>query len=280
MITIIYWIFAILIFLCIGSFLNVVIYRYPKMLMQSWHNEAYDLLELEQQKTTSSPQTFNIAFPNSHCPTCNHELSWLHNIPLLSFLFLRGRCHFCKDKISWQYPLVELFTTILAAAVLYIYGFTAFSIIPIVTTFLLITLTVIDWREQLLPDVLTYAVLWLGLLQNTLFHVMPLNLAIFGALLGYLILWFIGTSYKLIRKQDGMGYGDYKLLAAIGAWFGPYLVIIALLGASVVSLIISIILIAMNKMQRQTPLSFGPYLAIAAYLILLLGPNTLIHWIL
>jgi leader peptidase (prepilin peptidase)/N-methyltransferase len=280
MITVTYWVFAIIIFLAIGSFLNVVIYRYPKVLMQQWHDEAEEFLNPEAaESNTESHKTFNLAFPNSHCTHCEHPLSWWHNIPLLSFLFLGGRCAFCKKSISWQYPFIELITVLLAAAMLYRYGFSPLTIILILATFLLIVMSAIDFKEQLLPDVLTYTFLWLGLLQNTLFHIIPLSSAIYGAIFGYAILWLIGTGYRLVRKQEGMGYGDYKLLAAVGAWFGPYLVIITLLGASVVSLIVSFILLATNKMDRQSPLSFGPYLAIVAYLILLIGPNSMLAMI-
>jgi leader peptidase (prepilin peptidase)/N-methyltransferase len=280
MITTLYYIFAALILLCIGSFLNVVIYRYPKMMMQQWQQDAREFLHLEQTDVDSTKkQTFNIAFPHSHCPHCEHPLAWWQNIPLISFLCLGGRCKFCKTAISWQYPLVELFTLLLGLAVLLQHGFTTFSIIPLIATFILICLAVIDWQHQLLPDALTYSFLWLGLLQNTLFHTIPLSSAIYGAIFGYVILWLIGSGYKLVRKQDGMGYGDYKLLAAIGAWFGPYLVIISLLGASLTGLIISFILLATGKMNRQTPLSFGPYLAIAAFMILWIGPNVLLRMV-
>jgi len=274
--TITYWIFAVIIFLSIGSFLNVVIYRYPKILLKQWREEAEDFLcEDSYQQQEQAGSSFNLAFPNSHCTHCQHELSWWHNIPLLSYLFLAGHCYFCKKNISWQYPFIECLTALLASAILYRFGFSYAAIIPILATFLLITMSAIDFKTQLLPDNLTYIFLWLGLLQNTIFHIIPLSSAIYGAIFGYAVLWIIGTGYRLIRKQDGMGYGDYKLLAAIGAWFGPYLVIITLLIASVASLIISVTLLATNKIDSKRPLAFGPYLAIAAYLILWIGPVNL-----
>jgi leader peptidase (prepilin peptidase)/N-methyltransferase len=282
MVQTLYWIFAILIFLCLGSFLNVVIYRYPKMLFKQWQEEAEQYLHPEniqdqsQPKKMSHKKIFNIAFPSSHCPSCEKPLSFWHNIPLLSYLFLKGRCYFCKTHISWQYPFVEWLTVILSAIILNRYGFNAVTVLPICATLILICLTMIDCQHQLLPDTFTYALLWLGLLQNTLFHTIPLSLSIYGALVGYLLLWVIGFGYKLIRKIDGIGHGDYKLLAAIGAWFGPYLVIITLSVASLISLMVGLILLATHKMNRETPMSFGPYLAMVAFVILSIGPNTLL----
>jgi leader peptidase (prepilin peptidase)/N-methyltransferase len=285
MIQTIYWFFAILIFLCLGSFLNVVIYRYPKMLFKQWQEEAEQYLHPENIQDQSQPEEmphkkiFNIAFPNSHCPTCEKPLSFWHNIPLLSYLFLKGRCYFCKTHISWQYPFVEWLTVILSVIILYRYGFNTVTLLPICATLILICLTMIDCQHQLLPDTFTYALLWLGLLQNSLFHTIALSSSIYGAMVGYLMLWVIGSGYKLIRKIDGIGHGDYKLLAAIGAWFGPYLVIITLSVASLISLMVGLILLATHKMNRETPMSFGPYLAMVAFVILAIGPNALLGMI-
>ena len=283
MITTVYWIFAIFIFLCVGSFLNVVIYRYPQMLFKQWKREAEQFLYPEKISHEVTPEdsnpekVFNIAFPNSHCPSCEIPLAVWHNIPILSYIFLKGRCRFCKAAISWQYPFIELLTVILSAVVLFRYGFHAETIFPIIATWIFIILTAIDFKHQLLPDTLTYALLWLGLLQNSLFHTMNLSASIDGAIVGYSILWIIGSGYKLIRKVDGIGQGDYKLLAAIGAWFGSYLVVITLCVASITSLIVGLILLATHKMTHDTPMSFGPYLAIAAFVILCIGPNTLLE---
>jgi leader peptidase (prepilin peptidase)/N-methyltransferase len=247
------------------------------MLFKQWQEEAEQFLSI---KNIPHQKTFNIALPNSHCPTCEKPLSFWHNIPLLSYIFLKGRCHFCKTAISWQYPLVELLTVILSSIILTRYGFHAVTVLPLVATLILICLTMIDYQHQLLPDTFTYILLWLGLLQNTLFHTITLEASIYGALLGYLLLWIIGSTYKLIRKIDGIGHGDYKLLAAIGAWFGPYLVVITLSAASMASLIVSLCLLATHKIHRETPMSFGPYLAVAAFVILSIGPLQLIEMIL
>jgi leader peptidase (prepilin peptidase) / N-methyltransferase len=260
--------------LLIGSFLNVVIYRFPKMLERQWADECADLTG-QPPKEQEEP-VFNLVVPRSRCPNCGHQIRWYENIPVVSWLALRGRCSQCKTRISVRYPVVEVIT----AAFFFLCGerwglglqaaaWAAFAA-------LLICLFLIDMDTQILPDDLNYTLLWLGLLAAALGWTVPLSSAVWGAALGYGVFWLIFQLFKLATGKEGMGYGDFKLLAALGAWLGaPYLVAIILL-SSIVGAVIGILLLFVGKLaNKDIPMPFGPYLAGAGLLALALSPATM-----
>ena len=234
--------------ICIGSFLNVVIYRLPREL--------------------------NMALPSSHCPHCQHTLKWFHNIPVFSYIFLKARCAFCHTKITWRYPLVELITGIITVFLFHDFGWSLIFVETALFSFILISLLFIDLEHQLLPDSLTLLLLWLGLLASIFPVFTHPSDAIIGAAAGYSSLWIIANTYQLITKREGMGYGDLKLLAALGAWTGwqvlPWIVLIAaLLSAGV-----AIFLLVTKRANAKSAIAFGPYLAIAGWVVLLFGNPT------
>ncbi len=202
--------------LMVGSFLNVVIYRLPKMMEQEWHNNCLEL----QGKEIPVQTRYSIVKPRSACPHCAHQITALENIPIISYLALKGRCRACKAPISMRYPLIEALTGVLIGLISWKFGYSTISLLAWIFTFALITLTFIDFDTQLLPDDITLPLLWLGLLFNLNFGFTDLKSAVIGAAAGYLVLWSVYWLFKLIRGKEGMGYGDFKLLAAIGAWFG------------------------------------------------------------
>lgn len=273
---------AIILFsLCIGSFLNVVIHRYPKMLEKLWQQEAQDFLHPENLAAAKSKQEhYNLAFPASHCPHCQHALRWWHNIPLLSFLLLKGRCAFCQKSIACQYPLVEGLATLIALISYQQFGFSYMGLATTLFGWALLVQSSIDAKHQFLPDLITYATLWAALLASTQlwFNLSP-ALAIWGAAFGFFILWAIATIFKLLRKKEGMGQGDFKLLAAIGAWTGPQMIPFILIVASLLSLVYSLLKLAQRKIQKDTPLPFGPFLSLAGWLLLLFGKPLIQLWL-
>lgn len=253
--------------LCIGSFLNVVIYRLPIMLQTSWRQECHSFLNLPFDKRDK----FNLNFPRSHCPHCQKPLKIIHNIPIFSYLFLRGQCAFCKAAISWRYPLIELTTCLLSLIVMWHFGLNASMIFALVFTWFLICLFMIDFDHFLLPDPLTLSLLWLGLLANVFGLYTSLSNAVLGALLGYLSLWSFACAYKWLTGKQGMGHGDFKLFAALGAWVGwPLLLSIILCSSLVGSFFGSFFLLSSQK-TRDTPIPFGPFLAISGWIALLWG---------
>ena len=255
--------------LCIGSFLNVVIHRLPKMLDRSWRAEC---AELAGEKVADLP-AYNLVTPRSQCPSCGHSISALENIPVLSFLFLRGRCSACQAPISARYPIVELLTAALMVAAVLRFGATPAGVAACVLLCALVALTFIDFDTQLLPDNITVPLLWAGLLVNTL-GVMPgvsLRDAVIGAIAGYLSLWTVYWLFKLIRGKEGMGYGDFKLLAALGAWLGWKMLLPIVLLSAVVGAAIGICLTVFKGRDHQVPLAFGPFLAIAGVVALFWG---------
>jgi len=263
--------------LIIGSFLNVVIYRLPRMLQREWRNECLEFLQQHPEKT--GQETFNLILPGSQCPQCHSTLKFWHNIPLLSYLFLWGKCQFCRQPISFQYPVVELMTA-LASAFLF-WHFTShgvrdplYLLAVLGFTWLLVGMLVIDLYHQILPDSLTLLLLWLGLLLSVYGGSVTAETAIIGATVGYSSLWLITAIFKLITGKQGMGHGDFKLFAALGAWLGWQPLPLVLLFASGVGAIIGISLIIFNKQNRGQPIPFGPYLAIAGWLALILGDQT------
>lgn len=263
---------ALVLGLAIGSFLNVVIVRLPKMMTNSWKADCCELLELEPPPQQS---TFNLLLPASECPSCGHQIRPWENIPVLSYLFLRGRCSACRSRISIRYPLIELATGILSVLVLLHFGWTAQGMLGLVLVWALIALTGIDIDTQLLPDKITLPLLWLGLLANSAGAFVSLEDAVYGAAAGYLLLWSVFWGFKLLTGKEGMGYGDFKLLAALGAWMGWQALPTIVLLSSFVGAVIGIAGILIQGRDRNIPIPFGPYLAIAGFITLLWGDNLL-----
>ncbi len=259
-----------LIGLCVGSFLNVVIHRLPKMLDRGWRAQC---AELSGEPVADLPR-YNLVVPRSQCPACGHPISALENIPVVSFLFLRGRCAACQAPISVRYPLVEVLTGALtAAAILRFGGLTPAALAACLLLWSLIALTFIDFDTQLLPDNITLPLVWAGLFANVANLVPGVSLrdAVIGAIAGYLALWSVYWLFKLIRGKEGMGYGDFKLLAALGAWLGWQMLPLIVLLSSVVGALIGIGLVVFKGRDHQIPLAFGPYLAIAGAIALFFG---------
>ena len=254
--------------LLLGSFLNVVILRIPPRLEWAWKRDAREILELPEVYDPPPP---GIVVERSHCPQCKRQLSWYENIPVFSWLALRGRCRSCKTPISIQYPLVELLTMLLMVACVWRFGFGWQGFGAMVFTGFLIALSGIDLRTQLLPDQLTLPLMWLGLIasaDNLYFGAKP---ALLGAVAGYLSLWSVWWLFKQITGKEGMGHGDFKLLAAIGAWVGLSGVLPTILLSSLVGAIVGSIWLAMKGRDRATPIPFGPYLAVAGWVTFFWG---------
>jgi leader peptidase (prepilin peptidase) / N-methyltransferase len=256
----------------IGSFLNVVIYRLPVMMERSWNDE----IEAHQHADDpnwepSKRERFNLIVPRSRCGQCGHMITALENIPMISWLALRGKCSACKTPISARYPLVELVTGLLFAACIWKFGATGTALAAMVFCAALVALTGIDLDTQLLPDQLTLPLLWLGLLLNIGSMFARLPDAVVGAAAGYLILWSVYWLFKLITGREGMGYGDFKLLGALGAWFGWQTLPMMLLVSSVVGAVIGIALIVFQGKDRRTAIAFGPYLALSGLIMMFAG---------
>lgn len=253
--------------LLVGSFLNVVIYRLPKMLQTAW-----------QTTSDTLPTTWNLAWPASHCPHCQHAIAWFDNVPLWSFIQLKGRCRHCHTPIAWHYPLVELSSAILSALVAIKFGWSLQTGAALIFVWIGLALTVIDWQHQLLPDALTLPLLWLGLLLNTNPRFTSPSAAILGAALGYGIFWLVNQLSCWLLRKDGLGGGDAKLLAALGAWFGwemiPHLILISALLASVIGGFW-----VWRKGLQHTHIPFGPFLVIAGMLTLFTNQNFIEQWL-
>ena len=260
--------------LTVGSFLNVVIHRLPKMMEQQWERECAEFLG----KETPESEPYSLAFPGSHCPSCNAEIKPIQNIPVLSYLFLRGRCANCSVSIPIRYPLVELLTAVIWVLCGLSFGVSNALAAAMFLTAVLISLTAIDLDHQLLPDNLTLPLLWVGLLINIDATFVPVESAVLGAVFGYLCLWSVYWLFKIITGKEGMGYGDFKLLAALGAWFGVSALPTIVLISSLVGAVTGIALIVMRRQDRETPMPFGPFLA-GAGLIHLFYPDVLMVWI-
>ena len=251
--------------LSVGSFLNVAIYRLPVMLKREWRTQASEVLELDTPAESGS--TFNLMTPRSRCPTCAITIPARHNIPVISWILLRGRCANCNAPISPRYPLVELLTAIASIAVISVYGYTWLGAAALVFTWSIIALTFIDFDTQLLPDQITLPLLWLGLTVNLLGGFTDLTSAVVGAMVGYLVLWSIYWAFKLITGKEGMGYGDFKLLGAMGAWFGWQTLPMLVLISSIVGILLGGTFLLVRRSREAIP--FGPYLAIAGWVTLL-----------
>ena len=269
--------------LCIGSFLNVVIYRLPVMMEKNWREECTSFLhpeqESEQQSESEPPPRFNLMTPRSACPNCQHAIASWENIPVISWLFLRGRCSGCKKVISPRYPLVEITTAILFTIVAAHFGVTIAAVAACLFTATLIALTMIDYDHMLLPDSLVLPLVWAGLIVNYFSVFTDFSSAFWGAVWGYLILWSIFWLFKLATGKDGMGYGDFKLLAALGAWGGYELLPAIIVLSSIAGVVIGAGLIVLQKLGKGKPMPFGPYLAIAGWIALLWGAELTQTWL-
>lgn len=258
--------FFVLLILAIGSFLNVLIYRLPIMLEQEW---AIDCREfLSKYDRAIEDFKLNLFFPRSHCVNCKQKLSFLDNIPLLSYIFVRGKCRYCHTNISFVYPLVELITLVLSLYLLFMFGLTAQFFAILLFTYLLIAMSFIDFRYYYLPDNLTLTGLWIGLILNSQNLFVSLHSAVFGAIAGYLSLWLLYWTFKLITGKAGLGHGDFKLLAMFGAWMGTYILPGILILSSVIGIIFTLVLVIFLKRELDKPLPFGPYLAISGWIAL------------
>ncbi|MEO8506360.1 MAG: A24 family peptidase [Betaproteobacteria bacterium] len=253
--------------LCVGSFLNVVVHRLPKMLERGWQEQA---AELRGETPVAQPR-YDLVVPRSACPACGHGITAIENIPVVSWLALRGKCRACGVAISARYPLVEILGGVVAAGAIWKFGPTWQGLAACAFLWTLLALTFIDFDTQLLPDDLTVPLLWGGLTANLYGLFVPLSEAVIGAIVGYLTLWTIYWLFKIIRGKEGMGYGDFKLLAALGAWLGWKMLPLIVLGSSVVGAFIGISLIVFKGRDHNIPLAFGPYLAIAGILALFWG---------
>ncbi len=250
-----------------GSFLNVVIYRLPVMLRNTWSIEAAEFTKLPAP--TLKP--FNLITPQSTCPHCGHKIRPWENIPILSYLALRGKCSNCKSKISSRYPLIEGFTALISASVAWEFGITLETASLLLFFWCLIALTMIDLDHQLLPDALTLSLLWAGLIINLFEVFTSLEHAVVGAVAGYLSLWCVFWTFKLITGKEGMGYGDFKLFAAFGAWFGWAALPLIILLSSLVGAVVGITMIVVMGRDKQIPIPFGPYLCGAALVYVFWG---------
>ncbi|WP_069383739.1 prepilin peptidase [Halomonas caseinilytica] len=261
------WPLAALLGLSLGSFLNVVITRLPVMLMRRWRAEARAALSLDAEP---SPR-FDLLSPSSICPRCETPIAWRHKLPLISWLGLRGRCAYCRQPISAQYPLVELAGGLFAVTILALQGPTLEAAFLLVACLTLLALAVIDLRLQLLPDILTLPLLWAGLLYHWLFQPLGLPDAVLGAMLGYVSLWGFHALFQRVTGKQGMGHGDFKLMAAMGAWLGwPYLPLLLILAAAGGALF-GLASQALDPAKRGQPMPFGPWLALAGWIMLLAG---------
>jgi leader peptidase (prepilin peptidase)/N-methyltransferase len=266
---------ALVVGLCIGSFLNVVIHRVPKMLERSWEEQAAEI----RNETPVPAERYNLWLPRSTCPACGHMITAVENIPVVSWLALRARCSACGNPISVRYPLVEILGGLTAAGAVWYFGPTAKGVAACVFLWTLIALTFIDADTQLLPDNLTLPLLWGGLIANLFGLFVPLSDAVIGAMAGYLVLWTVYWLFKLIRGKEGMGYGDFKLLAALGAWLGWKMLPMIILMSSLVGAVVGMSLIAFRRRDHGTPMPFGPYLAIAGAIALFAGPTLIRMWL-
>jgi len=274
--------------LLVGSFLNVVIYRLPIMFKKEWRNDCIHYLEenynanIQLEKSGEPDEPFNLIKPDSTCPSCGHKIRAWENIPVISYLFLKAKCSGCKTAISFRYPFIEILSAALAATCAWHFGFNLAGFSAIVLSWALITLAWIDYDTQYLPDQITLPFLWLGLLINLDNTFTDINSAIIGAVAGYLSLWTVYQVFKLLTKKEGMGFGDFKLLALLGAWLGWQFLPLIIILSSLVGSVIGVMLILLKRHQKDKPIPFGPYLAIAGWIALVWGNEinqSYINWI-
>ena len=265
--------------LLVGSFLNVVVYRLPIMLQREWTEQCCEFLEIENKTPDPNEgsarfETFNLQKPDSHCPHCNHKIKPWENIPVVSYVLLGGKCSACKAAISLRYPSVEAVTGAMSGLVAASFGATWLTVALLFLTWALISLTLIDYDHQLLPDNITLPLLWAGLLVNVINLGLGVSArdAVIGAIAGYLVLWFFYWAFKLLTGKEGMGYGDFKLLAALGAWLGWQSLLPIIILSSLVGAVFGILLIALQGRDKSQPMPFGPFLAGAGFIMLIWGP--------
>lgn len=257
--------------LCVGSFLNVVIHRLPLMMEQGWRLEVRDYLEITAP-VIDSP-TITLSKPDSRCPQCGHLIRWYENIPVVSYLFLRGKCSNCGTSISIRYPFVEILTALLWLGIAYRYGITANGIAYIALATLLLVLFWIDFDTQLLPDSITQPLIWGGILFHLLTGNIPIYWSIYGAVAGYLSLWTVFHVFRLLTGKEGMGFGDFKLYAALGAWFGVGALIPLILFASLAGAVLGGGLMLLGKLKQGEPFAFGPFLALVGLVAIYVPPE-------
>ena len=255
--------------LILGSFINVVIFRLPKILFFNWNKDCNEFLTLH--KNSIPQKQVSLIFPGSFCPKCKTKIKWYDNIPLISFLMIKGKCRKCAQAISWRYPLIELMCALLCTICAIKFGFSMQLLLAIVFTLAIVANSAIDVEHQILADEITLPLLWLGLIANYYQLFCPFEQAFFGAIFGYLVLWSVYWIFKLLTKKEGMGYGDFKLLAMIGAWLGWKVLPIVILFSSLLGAIVGIVLILIKKHHRSSPIPFGPFLALAGWIGLIWG---------
>jgi len=276
--------------LLVGSFLNVVILRFPRRLFWDWRSQCRELLAADGQSpgvpgaADAGPAAVEAEPPGlvvtrSHCPDCKKTIAWYDNIPVASWLILKGRCRHCGKPISSRYPVVELVTAILSVTVIATLGPTVQGLAALIFTWMLIAASGIDFDHQLLPDQFTLPLLWLGLILNIFGIFTDLYSAVIGAVVGYMALWLVFQTFKLLTGKEGMGFGDFKLLAAIGAWFGWQILPLVILLASLLGAVIGVMLMLLKDRGREIPIAFGPYLALGGWVAMLWGESMLeIYW--
>ena len=272
---------AVIVGLMVGSFLNVVIYRLPRTMQRDWNEQAAMLLEdaelaecaTKLRGANETPSAYGLVVPRSSCPKCGHRIRAVENIPVISYLVLRGKCAKCNNPINVRYPVIEAISGIFAGYIAWHFGFGLAAVAAMLFAWSLIALTVIDIDTQLLPDSITLPLLWIGLLFNIPGTFAPLSTAVIGAVAGYLSLWSVYWLFKFATGKEGMGFGDFKLLAAIGAWLGWKLLPLVILLSSFVGAVVGILLIVAQRHGRNVPIPFGPYLAAAGLIAMLWGAD-------
>ncbi|MBC7700874.1 A24 family peptidase [Aquabacterium sp.] len=264
--------------LCVGSFLNVVIHRMPLMLERQWRADSAAMLELPaKEEDAAAPLT--LSKPASRCPSCGHTIRWYENIPLVSWLVLRGKCSACGTRISVRYPLIELLTALLFAACGWRFGAQPTTLLWCGFVAVLVAASAIDWDTTLLPDDLTLPLLWAGLIAAALGWTLPLSEAVWGAVVGYLSLWSVYWLFKLATGKEGMGYGDFKLLAALGAWLGWQMVLPVVLASSIIGAIVGIGMKLSSTLREGRYIPYGPFLGGAGLVVMLAGPQRVLGWL-
>ena len=262
--------------LCVGSFLNVVIHRLPLMLERGWKLDSADLLGV---KLDTPPAPITLSTPRSRCPSCGHLIAWHQNVPVLSYLRLRGKCSACKTPISPRYPIIEILTSVLFGALAWKFGAQPVTLLWCGFAAVLVALAGIDWDTTLLPDNLTLPLLWAGLVAAALGWTIPLSSSVWGAVAGYLSLWTVYWLFKLATGKEGMGFGDFKLLAALGAWLGASMVLPIVLAASIIGAVVGIVMKLNASLREGRYVPFGPFLAGAGMAVLLVGSPRVLDWL-
>ncbi len=280
--TSVFLVFISVLSLLVGSFLNVVIYRLPVIILREFTLAAKEHLELElsEEETSWEKEKFNLAVPRSKCPKCGHQITAVENIPVISYLFLKGKCSECKSKISVRYPIIEFITAVLSVLVAANFGVTWATLAGLFLTWSLIALTMIDFDTQLLPDAITQPLIWAGILLS-MYGVFSVDItsSIYGAVFGYLSLWSVYHGFKILTGKEGMGYGDFKLLAALGAWMGWKMLPVIILFSSLVGAVVGITMVIVMGRDKNIPIPFGPYLAAAGFIAFLWGDEILAYYL-